>query len=215
MLAILNNLSALSVLLPIGAAGLRYRSHDGVLRLLAWFMFISGLFELILFITSVLSVQNNLPITHVFAAVNLLFLSTLYYRTLHGRLLRRFIGLTTGLNLVFILYNALLPGSIWRFPSRPFTVQSALFIGLALLYFYQLLRQPAATALAAQPLFWINAGVLLYFSGNLFVFMLRNWLLLATPSSAHGSYWLIHSAMNILANLLYAVGLLCKSPRLP
>lgn len=206
--------SALSILLPVGAAAWRYRALDRGLRQLAWFFFISGLFEVSLKLASSWGVANNLPVFHGFAAVNLLFLCAFYHSALRGRWPRRGVRLAAGLGLGFTAYYALLPGRIWLFPSAAITAQSVLFIGLALLYFYQFLQQQPVLPLKKQPLFWLNAGVLLYFSANLFVFLLQNWLT-HLPATEAVAVWSIHSVVNILANSLYAVGLLCKPPPPP
>lgn len=209
MLAILNHLSAFSGLLPIGAAGLYYRRYDGILRLLAWFFVVAGLFDLASVITDRLHV-NNMLLFHLFAVINLLFFSTLYGRIL--RVWRPVLGAAVGGILVLALYGALRPGGLGRFPSLVMTAQCGLFIGLALVYFYQWLRQPVMTAIEYNPLFWVNAGVLVYFSGNLFLFMLQEWLS-RNPQAQQVNYWAIHSVANILANLLYTAGLLCKPQR--
>lgn len=211
MSSILNYCSAFSGLLPIGATGLRYRSYDWVLRRLAWFFWVGGLFDLLGVVTEALHVRN-LPLFHIFSVINLLFLSALYYYTLRGQRLRAAIALVAGGLLVFTVYNALRPGELWWFPSQGMTGQCVLFILLALLYFYQLLRQPAVVAIEHNPLFWVNAGVLVYFSGNLFLFMLQEWLSRVAPLQ-HANYWAIHSVANIVANLLYAAGLLCAPHR--
>lgn len=213
MLAALDQLSAFSALLPIGAAGFRYRGYGPVLRHLAWFFFLSGLFDLGLGVSSYLGLKN-MPVLHVFAAINLVFLCALYYHTLQGHWPRQLVRLAAGLGLGFLVYNALLPGGIWQFPSRALTAQSILFIGLALLYFYQLLHQQPVLALEKQPLFWINAAVLLYFSGNVFLFLLQD-LLTQLPAADSLAGWSIHSVVNILANSFYALGLLCKPPPPP
>lgn len=209
---ILNQLSALSGLLPIGAAGLRYRTYGGTLRLLAWFFVVSGLFDLASVITDHWNIRN-LPLFHLFSVVNLLFLSAFYHRIIQGRRWRQAIWVAAGLILLFTLYRAVLPGGLWQFPSAVMTAQCGLFMALALLYFYQWLHQPVLTAIEHNPLFWVNAGVLVYFSGNLFLFMLQEWIS-RTPQPHHANYWAIHSVANIVANLLYAIGLLCKPPRL-
>lgn len=211
MSSVLNYCSALSGLLPIGASGLRYRHYGGVLRRLAWFFWVAGLFDLLSAITEVLHLPN-LPLFHLFSVVNLLFLSSLYYYTLHGRRLRAAIVLVAGGLLVFMVYTALRPGELWWFPSEGMSGQCVLFVGLALGYFYQLLHQPTVVAIEHNPLFWVNAGVLVYFSGNLFLFMLQEWLSRVAPLQ-HANYWAIHSVANIVANVLYAAGLLCAPPR--
>lgn len=209
MLPTLADLSSFSILLPLGAAGWRYRALDRGLRQLAWFFFLSGLFEALTW-----GRANNMPFFHAFAAVNLLFLCAFYNYALRGPWTRRGVWLAAGLGLGLLVYTALLPGGIWQFPARALTAQCVLFIGLALLYFYQLLQQQPVLALERQPLFWLNAGVLLYFSVNLFVFLLQNWLL-QLPAADAVAVWSIHSVVNILANFFYTLGLLCKPPPPP
>lgn len=211
MLSLINHFSALSGLLPLGAAALRYRAHDGAQRLLTWFFVVAGVFDLASVVTDHLRVRN-LPLFHAFAVVNLVFLGALYYRTIRGQWWRRaLLGAGAGI-LIFTGYKAAQPGGLAQFPSAVMTAQCALFILLALLYFYQWLHQPVMTAFEHTPLFWVNAGVLVYFSGNLFLFMLQEWLS-RTPQLHLQNYWVIHSVANIVANLLYAIGLLCKPPR--
>jgi len=206
MLPTLADLSGFSILLPIGAAGWRYRALDRGLRQLAWFFFLSGLFEGLTW-----GMANNMPFYHAFAAVNLLFLCAFYDYVLRGQWSRRGVRLAAGLGLGYLVYNTLLPGGIWQFPAHTLTAQCVLFISLSLLYFYQLLQQQPVLALERQPLFWLNAGVLLYFSVNLFVFLLQNLL----PTADSLAVWSIHSVVNILANFFYALGLLCKPPPPP
>lgn len=213
MLTILNYLSAFSGLLPLAVAALRYRRYDAALRLLTWFFVVSGLFDLASVITDRWRI-NNMPLFHLFAVVNLLFLSAFYYRILRGQWRRPGLALAIAGIGGLALYGVLRPGGLGQFPSAVMTAQCGLFIGLALVYFYQLLHQPVATAIEQNPLFWVNAGVLVYFSGNLFLFMLQEWLS-RNPPVQHVNYWAIHSVANILANLLYTVGLLCTPPQRP
>jgi hypothetical protein len=55
-------------------------------------------------------------------------------------------------------------------------------------------------------LFWINAGMLFYFAINIFVFMLFKRIL----SEHKVSLYVINNLSNIVANILFTVGLLCK-----
>jgi hypothetical protein len=57
-----------------------------------------------------------------------------------------------------------------------------------------------------QGLFWINAGVLFYSSVNIFLFM----ILTQIPVDVQKNYLVINSITNIIANILFSVGLLCK-----
>jgi len=58
--------------------------------------------------------------------------------------------------------------------------------------------------------FWISIGVVTYFGGNLLLFAFGYLI----ETEFFNSAWIIHSGLNILANLFYAGGFLCLHPRL-
>jgi len=86
------------------------------------------------------------------------------------------------------------------------TVLGVLVIFFSLAYFYQLLNRQEFIHIEKQGLFWINAGVLFYYSINLFLFMLLRKIIAAHLED----YFMIHIVTNIIANILFTVGLLCK-----
>jgi len=63
------------------------------------------------------------------------------------------------------------------YPSIANTVLSLIAIVFSLLYFYQLLNRQEFVHIEKQGLFWINAGVLLYFATNIFFlcYLSRFW----------------------------------------
>jgi len=81
-----------------------------------------------------------------------------------------------------------------------------LLICFSLAYFFQLLSRQEFVHIEKQGLFWINAGVLFYFSINIFLFMLFKRMITAHQEG----YYMINNITNIIANILYSVGLLCK-----
>jgi hypothetical protein len=108
--------------------------------------------------------------------------------------------------LLVVINNAIFIEGLNTYPSISNTVLSLLLIVLSLSYFYQLLTRQEFIHIDKQGLFWINAGVLFYFSINIFLFMLFNKI----SKSAQADFNMIQSITNIIANLLYSVGLLCK-----
>jgi len=57
--------------------------------------------------------------------------------------------------------------------------------------------------------FWIASGVVLYFCLNTVLFSLWTIILNSTESQI-ARMWVIHSVVNIFANVLYTIGLLCS-----
>lgn len=79
-------------------------------------------------------------------------------------------------------------------------------ITFSLLYFYHIFIRQEYVHIEKQALFWINSGVLIYFSLNIFLFMLFDLVI----AQQRNDLYAIHSVTNIISNILYAIGLLCK-----
>ena len=204
-------LSALSVVFPLGVSIRRHQGYDSLGRGLSAFFYLSALFDLAGVITFYNKV-NNLPLFHLFTLIELLFFGWLYQRAFTNVLLKRIVAVLTVLLGIFTVGDSLFLESIWTFNSISATVESVYLIVLSLLLFRQLLLQNEVMFLDRHPLFWLNSGVLLYFAGNLFVFMLQH--VIAGSAQKGYVYGIVHSAINILANLLFGIALLCR-PRLP
>ena len=56
-----------------------------------------------------------------------------------------------------------------------------------------------------NPVFWVTTAILFYFTGNLFIFAFQRILLV--EGSGLLMVWYLHSALNFLKNILFAIGL--------
>ncbi len=205
------HLSAFSVVFPIGVSIARHQTYGRLRRGLVAYFYLSALFDLAGLITWHKKV-NNLPLFHLFTLIELLFLGWVYEQAFMNVLLKRIVAVLTVLLGVFTVADSVLLESIWTFNSISATAESVYLIVLSLLLFRQLLLQDEVMFLDRHPLFWFNSGVLLYFAGNLFVFMLQHTI--ADSAQQGYVYGIVHSGINILANLLFGIALLCRH-RLP
>ena len=105
-----------------------------------------------------------------------------------------------------MVFNAIFIEGIWKYPSVSNTVLCVLLIIFSLIYFYEFLSRQEFTYIEKQGMFWINSGVLFYFAINIFLFMLYNDI----KPTQRNDYYMMQSVTNIIANLLFSVGLLCK-----
>lgn len=205
----LNDLSATSSILPILAAAINFRNLDSILRTAGVFFLIAGVCELILAFTIRAEIPNNMPMLHLFIAISITFFSTIYYKAFSSPSLRTVVlGLGSAAFLLVVI-NAIFLQGIWIYPSLSNTVQSIIMITFSLLYFYQIFTRQEYIHIEKQGLFWINSGVLIYFSINIFLFMLFNLVI----ANQRQELYAIHSVTNIISNILYAIGLLCKPPK--
>ena len=87
--------------------------------------------------------------------------------------------------------------------ARP--IGNILFIFFAISYYYKLLKDLKVRYLERNPMFWINTGILIYFSGSLFLFIFSNYILKNVQLNI--LFWAIHAGLNIFIHIFYAIGL--------
>ncbi len=203
---IISNASVASGVLPVLAALYNYKHLDKVLKIAAAFFIISFLSDLIEFITANMGVKNNVPVIHLFIIISILFFGAIYYHAFFRPFLKKIIVILSAIALLIVVINIIFIEGIWEYPSISNTVLSLLLIFFSLAYFFQLLNRQEFIHIEKQGLFWINAAVLFYFALNIFLFMLFRRII-----SVHQTdYYIIHNIVNIIANILFSVGLLCR-----
>ncbi|MDB4921274.1 hypothetical protein [Mucilaginibacter sp.] len=202
----LNIFSIISGCLPVIAALYNYKNLDKVLRIAAAFFLVSFLVDLGLFLTMNLIVRNNYPILRIFILISMLFFTAIYYYAFIKTTLQKTIVILGLTAFLISIFNLFFVEGIWEYPSIANTILSVLLICFSLAYFYQLLNRQEFIHIEKQGLFWVNAGVLFYYAINTFLFMLFKQLL----NTHQEGYYMINNVTNIIANILFTVGLLCK-----
>jgi hypothetical protein len=79
------------------------------------------------------------------------------------------------------------------------SIESIILSIISLYSFWTLMKTRIYKKLWAVPFFYINSGILLYFSGNLLFFVFENIVIKSTL------LWELHSLLNILFNILIGI----------
>jgi len=205
---LLTNITVISDFLPVLAALYNYRRLDSILRLMAIFCILSVIPDVAGLVASYLKLRhyNNLVLFHFFDMMAAVFFTLIYQRAFYKQLFKKITFILGGLSLLIMVCNAIFIEGLWKYPSVSNTVLCVLLIIFSLIYFYELLSRQEFTYIEKQGMFWINSGVLFYFAINIFLFMLYNDI----NSDQKADYYMMQSVTNIIANLLFSVGLLCK-----
>jgi len=198
--------SIISGIFPVAAAVYNYKQLDKVLKIAALYFLVSVLSDLLMQLMKNEGVRNNWPVIHIYIALSILLLGAMYYYAFFNPILRKGIFVISGLALLFMIANMIFIETIWDYPSIANTVLSVVIICFSLVYFYQLLARQEFVHIEKQGLFWINAGMLFYFAINIFLFMLFKRIL----SEHQQGFYMINNITNIIANIIFTVGLLCK-----
>lgn len=201
-------LSALVPLVPLGI-GLYYIKRLGYARkLLTVLMGLSSITQIIALAYFLVN-ENNLFIYHMYMPLEFILLGYMYKIWLKdwwkGWIIDLIIWAYVGLSILNTL-----------FIQTPDTVNSyALFLGgafliiFAIAFFYRILDEMKLRSLESSFEFWINASILLYYSGSVLILGLNHLISMKSVELIETLY-VFHSCFNILHYLLFGIGLWIK-----
>lgn len=182
--------SWMSSLLPLGMCW-RHWKTGRLTQLIGLLVGLSFLCDLAMF-TLGMARFNTYPVGNAFMLVQSLILLFIYRDALKANA-----SLFLLIGIVFTAFSVV----NFFFIQGPFVVNSHSmvassvgFIILSLVYFRKLLVNLPETFVHRIPMVWVNTAVLIYFSGNLFLFMLYNYFF--------STLWILHNVLNVIKNIL-------------
>lgn len=193
-------ISSASVLVPLILLLIKWSRVSRVQRKLGWLLL--GMF-LCEFISTLFWYQrsNNHPIYHVYTILECLLILNIYYKMLGKYFTERAVVGLGGVFVIFAMYNAVFLQSVLTFNSNTVVVLSVLVICITLVFFYDLLNSRHYSSLGSNALFWISAGLLIYYASNLFLFYLINKL---NPTQSESyTIWGLHAFIHILLIIFF------------
>jgi hypothetical protein len=90
--------------------------------------------------------------------------------------------------------------------SYTLMLESLLGLGYVLFYFYWLMRELPTTDIQRLPMFWINSGWLIYFSGNFFLYSSTSYLVNVLNNDML-LYWTIHNVLSAFFAIMMILAL--------
>jgi hypothetical protein len=119
--------------------------------------------------------MNNMPVAHVYTFLELILLSAFYLSIFRRSLFRYLIAFLSLALLIFLVMDTLLPGKIYHFNNNGKSLEALLIILCAVGYFISALDHTDnnKTTRSNPSLTYINAGLLLYFSSSLILFIIN------------------------------------------
>lgn len=148
--------------------------------------------------------QSNMYVSHIYTIVEFVLISLFFVKTISPSRLVMAIYSVLGIFLVLAFYE-LFSDNEDSSDELSTTAEAITFIIYSLCTFYYMLQHPEQKNIFNIPLFWLNTAILLYFSGNLFLFLFGTYL----EKHYHQTFvelWGIHAVMNIIFYILITVG---------
>jgi len=198
---LLSNISETSELIPFFLSF--YLLKKPPYHLLGWFFFISAPIKLLSMITAMF-VMNNMILFHLLAVVEVVMLYVFYNRIIFNRVPNAYILAAL---IIVNLLNSLLNENIYQFNSTAWSLNVIFLLGFGLRYLYKIYQDLESTQLEQSPLFIIDTGLLVYFSGSLFTYILGSEILSRQSAGFFSNAWVIQSFSNISKNVMVSYGL--------
>ena len=170
-----------------------------------WYVILNLIVELVAGVYFELS-KNNLPILHLFTFLEFVLLSSFYKPLLRdfGLSVRLFFLITISVALLIVL-NTLFLQPIFEFNSYAKSLSQTILIAYAVWYFFGKTIW-AKKSTGNNDLDLINAALLIYFSGSLFIFMFSNTFA-GDETGAYSFFWALNALLNVLYQVLIFIGL--------
>ncbi|MFD1819454.1 hypothetical protein SAMN04515674_102151 [Pseudarcicella hirudinis] len=197
----------ISLLLPVTVALVRKKYLVNELRPVAFYIGLQLFTEIFIRVLSFgFHVRNSLPFLHIYTVLEFSLICWFYYVFLKDFIHKNIIPvLVTGF-LLFAIINGVFIQTVFEFNTYPRSLESLLIVCLSLIAFYKMFQTLEYVRIDRTSVFWINSGFTLYFSGNLFLFVLGN-LLLSKDQELSRMAWAIHAGLDIFMNIFIAIGL--------
>ncbi len=171
-------------------------------------LFILLIFNVIMELLNIIfseSGENNMYIYHCFTIVEFTLISLFYSFFFQQYFTPLLINLLIPVFLLAAYIDYKVNG-LESMDNYSTSIESIVFIFYSLSFFYYALKNLIFENLLATPVFWINTAILLYFSGNLILFIFSNYMGRIDPIK-YGVLWVvIHSFFNMLYSILLSIG---------
>ena len=149
----------------------------------------------------------NLWIFHIYVLVDFALLTLVFRELVPKRLAIGAISLFTTMGIFLLFWN----GGWKGLPSVTMGVEAFWMVFLTFWYFWKVYREMKILRLERQFLFWFGTGNLLYFSGNLLLFIFSNYIIGQSPTLAI-QIWMANVVLTFLRILFYTIALAWKDP---
>lgn len=197
-------ISSLFVCVPFVISCFRFKYFQKYLIPVFLLIIISILVELINEIFVKYSI-NDFYLLHVYTVLEFILIA-LFYGIFFKQYFRPLLFYFFIAGFLILTYADTKINGMETMDSLSVSVESLILTGFSLFLFYYVLKNLLFDNLLASPVFWINTAVLIYFSGNLFLFAFSNYILRSAPEQFYILWGLIHSLINITFNLFIGIG---------
>lgn len=149
---------------------------------------------------------NNLPLLHLYTLGEFILLSFFYKSLLRKPLFfqNKYLQYVL-IGSILIVLNSLFVQSIYGFNTLAKTSVQIIIISYAVLYFYHLTENTGLSHPVKKGMRLINSGIIVYYSGSLFIFMCSQ--VSFSNTNLYKAFWAFNAILNLIFQLLILWGI--------
>lgn len=198
------------VLVPSTVALFRYEHFDGpVLPRLAFLVWWNALVEVLVTAAYYSGYGNNMPLYHIYMAVEFALLSWVFWAMLPEVINRTRWLIGVGVFWAMILSKAFKPELFYEFPSLLRSFESLILIGLSIVYFWKVLQKAEEPFLLRSPGFWVGAAVLTYYGSTTLVYAYTDYIM-EKSDELFTAVWSVLAILNVVFYSMLICAFLCQ-----
>ena len=203
----INLLSSIAVIIPIIVGIITAKKHKIItLHLIFFYCLVCSVFEIIAWYYFTHHLQNHF-LFNMMSYFDILVWGLFYYLLLDKLITKRIIIFLVAVTLMLTFWSHFGTGRDFnRMDSFALSVGSISLMAMSLLFFYQLLNNLDIKNIFIYPFFWINVGVLIYFSGSFFSFIFAEYIAFS-PDKNITQYIGISAILLFFHRIFLAIGL--------
>ncbi|MEP7264238.1 MAG: hypothetical protein ABI772_07065 [Bacteroidota bacterium] len=160
-------------------------------------------------LSRVAGVKNNLFIFHISTPLEYLLICLLYRNVVENKSVRSMINLSIPVFFVLSILFSLFIQKPTVNNSYIVLIEYVILIFLSLFYLREILLLQQVTVLHRFPMFWISVGILFYYTGNLIIEGMLNYMINHSMELALRTYRLSY-VFKYLIFLLFIIGAVCS-----
>ena len=163
-----------------------------------------------IYATKYAGLKNNLFIFHIFTPLEYIILALFFREIIANATVKRLLTYSIPLFIFVAILFTLFIQKLDQSNSGIITLESVIMIFLSLFFLREVLLLQQATVLHKFPLFWIIVGLLFYFTGNLVIEGMLNYVIIHSMQLAKRIYYIGH-IFKYLLFISFTIGAFCNS----
>ena len=145
--------------------------------------------------------ENNLHLFHIYTVLEHSLITFIFIEMINKKGFKAIALSGLFIFYLFVITNIIFLEPINTFNSNTRSLQGVITLLYCVFFYYTIFDDAKVIDLSNYPYFWLVSGMMLYFSGTLFLYVFGDQIV---SNKKYVDYYDIHSFFNIVQNTFYA-----------